>query len=192
MSAPAGVVAAAVALGVVALGILVAGMLGRRSGGLAPIGILLAIVAMAGSARPDGSLTWAGERTWTPTVVTGASAYSLAVGKGRLDLSKVAPTGATASDPAEIDVRVGVGDLTVVAPSGVGVRIIGTAAAGNVENRTSLTPTAAAAAAAPRPGSDVNRSGPRADVDVRSAAQPVLLVRADVGVGNLSIVSANG
>jgi len=192
MSAPAGVVAAAVALGVIALGILLAWMLGRRSGGLAPIGILLAVVALVGSARPDGNLTWAGERTWTPTAVTGASAYSLAVGKGRLDLSQVAPAGATAADPAEIDVRVGVGDLTVVAPTGVGVRIIGTAAAGNVENETSLTPTAAPANTTAAPGTDVNRSGPRADVDVRSAAEPVLLVRADVGVGNLSIVPANG
>jgi hypothetical protein len=181
-------IAAAVALGIVALGVLVAGALGRRAGGLAPIGLLLAVVALLGSAPSSGDVDWAGDRAWNPTTVTGTTEYTLAAGNARLDLSHVVPSGATASKPAEIDARVGAGHLTVAVPAGLAVRILASTGAGPVEvDAPGLTAT---------PGGLTDRvardGGHDVDVDVRSGAAPVLLVRADVGLGNLSLVSAHG
>ena len=181
-------IAAAVALGIVALGVLLAGVLGRRAGGLAPIGLLLAIVALLGSAPSSGDVDWAGDRTWSPTTVTGTTEYTLAAGNARLDLSHVVPAGATPSKPAEIDARVGAGHLTVAVPAGLAVRILASTGAGPVEVDApglAATPGGLTDQAAHDGGHDV-------DVDVRSGTAPVLLVRADVGLGNLSLVSANG
>ncbi len=90
-------VAAGVALAVIGLGIVAAGLSGRRAGGLAPLGILLAAVTLAASAV--GPASWAGQRTWTPTTLTGTTVYQLGVGTGRLDLRSVAVPGATAGLP---------------------------------------------------------------------------------------------
>jgi hypothetical protein len=177
IGAPAGAVAAAVALGVVALGVLIAGVLGRRAGGLAPVGVLLAIVTL-GAAANTGTITWAGDRTWTPGTVTADTQYSLGVGDAKLDLTGVSAPGATAANPAEIDVRVGVGALTVMVPRDAKVRVIADVGNGHVVNAAGLPATPAGA-----PGGDG-----AADLDVTSAPGPVVLVRADLGAGRLSIV----
>ena len=176
-SAPAGSVAAAVALGVVAVGVLLAGVLGRRAGGLAPVGVLLAIVTL-GAAANTGSVTWAGDRAWTPGSVTGRTEYNLGVGDAKLDLRNVSAPGASASSPAEIDARVGVGSLTVIVPQNVKVRVIADAGNGEVRNVAGLSAT--------RAGTQGDQEG--ADLDVASGPDPVLLVRADVGAGRVSIV----
>ena len=187
VGAPVGFVAAAVALGIVALGIVVAGLIGRRSGGLAPIGILLAVVAVVGSSA-TGRLTWAGERTWTPGVLASAdTSYTLGVGNARLDLRQVSAPNASAASPAEVDARVGVGNLTVVVPAGTAVRVLGTTGAGNIDNAADLAPTSGGQ---PVPAT-ASRHGPSADVDLQSAPNPVIVVRADVGLGNLTIDSAS-
>jgi len=183
LAAPAGSVAAAVALGVIAVGVLVAGVLGRRAGGLAPVGILLAIVTL-GAAANTGTITWAGDRTWTPGVVTGTTQYSLGIGDARLDLTNVSAPGATAASPAEIDARVGVGALTVVVPKNVKVRVIADTGNGEVQNTAGLSATPAAAPIPAGPADPHKHS----DLDVSSGTDPVVLVRADLGAGRLSIV----
>ena len=60
---------------------------------------------------------------------TGTTTYQLGVGNARLDLRGATAPGATPASPAEIDVRVGVGNLVVVVPNGVGVRVAGNAIA---------------------------------------------------------------
>jgi phage shock protein PspC (stress-responsive transcriptional regulator) len=175
---PAGV-AAAVALAVVAVGVLVAGALGRRAGGLAPVGILLAIVALVSTAQ-TGTVTWAGDRTWTPGAVTAKTEYNLGVGEGTLDLSQVSAPGATAGNPAEIDVRVGVGSLRVLVPQGADVRIVADAGNDEVSNAAGL-PLTPATATTPT-GRDTD-----ADLDVTSGSNPTLFVRAELGVGRLTI-----
>jgi phage shock protein PspC (stress-responsive transcriptional regulator) len=179
---PAGV-AAATALAIVAVGVLVAGVLGRRAGGLAPVGILLAVVAL-GSAANTGPVTWVGERTWTPGVVTADTDYTLGVGDARLDLTNVQAPGASASDPVEIDVRVGAGALTVVVPRGVGVRVVADAGNGEVRNLGGLRATPAGAT----PPASVDDQRP--DLDVTSAPNPQVLVRADLGVGRITLLTS--
>src|SRR3954447_20884829 len=139
-SAPVLAVAAGVALAVVGLGVVATGLSGRRAGALAPLGILLALVTIAaGSTR--GPVSWAGQRTWTPSTLTGTTSYQLGVGNARLDLRGVTAPGATPASPAEVDVRVGVGNLVVVVPSGVGVRVVGAGAVGGIQNAAGLAQT---------------------------------------------------
>jgi phage shock protein PspC (stress-responsive transcriptional regulator) len=183
---PVVALAAAVALAIVAAGIVAAGVAGRRAGGLAPAGIVLAVVTLAATAS-HGTLSWAGGRTWTPTTLpAGRTSYDLGVGNARLDLRQASVPGATAASPAEVDVRVGVGNLVVVVPSGLAVRVVGTTGAGNVDNAAALAATTGGTAQATS-----SRRGPHVDIDVQSAANPVLVVHADVGLGNLTIDGPN-
>jgi phage shock protein PspC (stress-responsive transcriptional regulator) len=121
---PDGLIAAAAALGVVALGVLTAGLLGRRSGGLAGIGVLLTIAVLFGAGtneagvRPGQNTALVGEYTWAPASRPAASQqYNLGAGQAELRLTNPALLrGVTASAPLEIDVRVGLGQLIVVLP----------------------------------------------------------------------------
>ena len=187
VGAPVGFDAAAVALGIVALGVVAAGLTGRRAGGLAPIGIGLAVVALVGSSV-TGRVMWAGERTWTPgPLASGTTSYTLGVGNARLDLRQVSAPNASTGSPAEVDARVGVGNLTVTVPTGTAVRILGTTAAGNIENAAQLAPSPGAQ---PVPATAAHH-GPSADVDLQTAPNPMIVVRAEVGLGNLTIDKAD-
>jgi phage shock protein PspC (stress-responsive transcriptional regulator) len=183
---PTVAVAAGVALAILGLGVVAAGLSGRRAGALAPLGILLALVTVAASSTADG-VSWAGRRTWTPTTLTGTTSYQLGLGDARLDLRGVSAPGATTASPAEVDVRVGVGNLVVVLPSGVAVRVIGTSAVGGVQNEAGLTTTTNRTTDA-----SPSHSGPRAELDGQTSAFPVVVVHADVGVGNLTIEGPTG
>jgi phage shock protein PspC (stress-responsive transcriptional regulator) len=137
------VVATAAALGVVALGVLLAGLSGRRSGGLAPIALLLAIVTLAAatiaSAGIDGDHV-----TWRPASRTAAAAgYDTAAGEVRVDLTDPAiRTGATPSDPVELSVTLGVGRMVVVVPAGTATKVDGSVGLGRVDDRAGGTGTA--------------------------------------------------
>ncbi len=182
-----GVMATVVALGVVALGVLVAGVRGRRSGALAPIGIVLAVVAAGSTATTEAGVTWAGDRTWTPERVAGQVEYTLGVGDATLDLSKLAPQDAASGPDVRIEARVGVGALTVVVPEGVPARIVADAGNGDVRNEAGLSPT-------PSPVQSSLASwlppGDREDdLDVVSGTgTPTVLVRAELGAGQITIV----
>ena len=182
-------IAAAVALGIVALGVLLAGVLGRRAGGLAPIG------HPAGDRRPRRQRRLQRRRRLgrrprlDPTAVTGTTEYTLGAGNATARPLPRLPAGATPSDPAEIDARVGAGHLTVAVPAG-----LGRPDPGEHGRRPVEVDDVAGLAADPRRPTDqaAHDGGHDVDVDVRSGTAPVLLVRADVGLGNLSLVSANG
>jgi hypothetical protein len=174
-------VAAGVALAVLGLGIVAAGLSGRRAGGLAPLGVLLAVVTLVASSVGAGS--WAGQQTWSPT---GTNAYQLGVGTGRLELTSLNVGAATAAAPAEVDARVGLGTLQVVVPDGLAVRVVGSVGVGNARNPAGLGATTSGSDA------DVTRAGPHTEIDVQSSAAPVLVVHADVGVGTLVIDRPNG
>jgi hypothetical protein len=183
-------VATAVALGVLAVGVLVAGLRGRRAGGLAPIGIVLAVVTLGLTATSEGSVTWAGTRTWTPERVAGQMEYSLGVGNATLDLSRLATT--SSQDPEtvpriEIEAQVGLGELTVVVPEDVDARIVAESGTDDVRNTANLPRT-------PSPiqslfGSWLPVNSASTDTDVVSGdGNPTVLVRAEIGAGQITIV----
>jgi hypothetical protein len=72
----------------------------------------------------------------------------------------------------------------VLVPQNVKVRVIADAGNGEVVNTASL-PATPATAPIPAGASDQHK---HADLDVSSGSDPVLLVRADLGVGRLSLV----
>jgi predicted membrane protein len=110
----------AAALGVVGLGLVVGAFIGRARG-LVVWGVLLTIAVTIASFAHVPYKGGVGDRTWTPrTLEQVQSNYRLAIGDAELDLSKVDFTGVARQ---RVDVRQGVGDLTITVPSNVVVRI---------------------------------------------------------------------
>ena len=74
-----------------------------------------------------------GQRTWQPTTVALAtSGYALGVGHGTLDLSNLDPATLNPVSPRHVDVSVGVGQLTVLVPQGMTVRVHTATSAGSL------------------------------------------------------------
>ena len=114
------------ALAVVAVGVVVAGLLGRRAGGLAPIGVLLAVSLLLASA----STSWpAAQDTGNKTVHLTSAQQAKTVpslGAGSLTLDLTAPallTDATGSSPVKVTTDVGVGQIVVQVPKGVAAQV---------------------------------------------------------------------
>jgi phage shock protein PspC (stress-responsive transcriptional regulator) len=125
------VVAMAAGLATIGVGAVVAGARGRKSGGLAPIGVLLAIaLAIAGAAATSGirvndHVSVLGDRDWHPTTAVQAEReYNLGVGDATLWLTdpRIVST-KTGIRPIEPLAQVGAGTLTVVVPDGVASRV---------------------------------------------------------------------
>jgi phage shock protein PspC (stress-responsive transcriptional regulator) len=121
--------AVAIAVGAVAIGfgIVCGAVLGRRIGGLAFLGLVLvgtAVVASSVHVHLSGGI---GNRTYTPTAAPRPN-YRLGIGDLHLDLSNVSLT----APQTQVDARVGIGNLQVIVPKGVSVRVVGHAGAGDV------------------------------------------------------------
>ena len=167
-------VASATALGVVALGIILAGVFGRRSGGLAPIAVVLALVSING-AVVHGTVGLIGNRTWHPTSVSSAeNGYDLGVGDAVLDLTDRSLATGSPTSPVEIQVRVGIGRLRVVVPNGVATQVRANVGAGDViDNVTG--------------GGRLDGSG--VDRTITTTAGPaVLIIDAQTGVGSVEVL----
>jgi hypothetical protein len=171
----AGLVATAVALGVIALGVVLAGLLGRRSGGLAPIALLLALVTAGGASAQDGVHDVQDTLSWTPaTAVAATSGYNLSTGRAVLDLTQPGlVTGATTATPVTIPASVGAGELVVIVPNGVSTRVEASVGLGAVSNRVDGTS---------------DRGGPNVTETISSGPNPVLVVNAKVGLGHVQVV----
>jgi len=111
----------AAALGVVGLGLVVGAFAGRARG-LVVWGVVLTALASAAAFVPDVPVNGGvGERTWRPaTVADLQSEYKLGIGDAELDLSRLDLTDAGRQ---RVAVRQGVGDLTIVVPADVVVRV---------------------------------------------------------------------
>ena len=173
----AGLVAVATALGIVALGVLVAGLMGRRAGGLAPVAIVLAIVAASGAA---GKGTAVGPDThdvnWTPMNASVATTgYDLGAGRAVLDLTTPGLlAGATSTSPVTIPASIGVGELVVVLPKEPSSRVDASAGLGGITNQLG-------AHAKDNGGAGFNQTIP-------NGTNPVLIVTAKVGLGHITVV----
>jgi Cell wall-active antibiotics response 4TMS YvqF len=120
----------ALAVGAVAIGfgIVCGAVLGRRIGGLAFLGLLLvgaAVVASTVHLHLGGGV---GNRTYAPAAAPRPN-YRLGIGDLHLDLSNASLT----APQTEVNARVGIGNLEVIVPQGVSVRIVGHAGVGDVK-----------------------------------------------------------
>lgn len=173
------VVAMAVGLGVVALGVITSGLLGRRSGGLAAIAVLLAIITV-NSAVAAGTRFDVGQHVWHPTsAVAVADGYDLGAGDAVLDLTSPAlVAGRTPDDPLRVRAHVRVGQLRLILPHGVSAEVQASVNAGNITDAINT--------------GDSTTSGNVAGTSVRTTVRtdterPVLIVEARIGLGNLEV-----
>jgi phage shock protein PspC (stress-responsive transcriptional regulator) len=176
------VIALAAALAVVALGVVLAGLFGRRSGGLAPVGILLAIALLIAGLAPDpGEIRAFDGRTWT--IYSRADAdqhYSQAFGDALIDLdTPELREEADPTDPVVISAAVGVGRLRVRIPQGMAVEVDADVGAGDV---TTLRRDG------DDPGWDRQENGPSQQETLRyGGSPPAIVVRAKVGLGQVEV-----
>ncbi|MCB7136687.1 PspC domain-containing protein [Cellulosimicrobium marinum] len=125
------------------LAVVVSGLRGRTSGGLGWLAAILLIVALPVSAWPvavpgvlDDSVRTVGNGSHSATDPADAEpGFALSVGDLRVDLSDLDLSDATASDPVEVPIELGAGDLTVVLPDGEPVHADVQVVAGDVQWR---------------------------------------------------------
>jgi phage shock protein PspC (stress-responsive transcriptional regulator) len=180
LPAHAGLVAMAVALGIVALGVILAGLLGRRSGGLAPIAVLLALVSILGAVG-HGVHSPFGPTRWQPLSADSAeSGYTQGAGDVTLDLTQPGlVTGRSADAPVDIPVQLGVGRIRIVVPDGSATQIDASVGAGNIDDSVNGN----------RSVSSGNGGGAGVKRTVHTHGDtPVILVRVNVGLGSVEIV----
>jgi phage shock protein PspC (stress-responsive transcriptional regulator) len=179
LPAHAGLVALAVALGVVSLGVIVAGLLGRRSGGLAPVAILLAVLSIGGAVGHgvDSPLS---TQTWRPDSAASAeSGFTFGIGDATLDLTLPGLTaGRSSTNPVDIPVQLGVGRVRIVVPDSAAVKIEASVGAGNITDDVN--------------GSRIDSSGKGAGAGLKRVLHthgdnPVIIVRTNVGLGSIEI-----
>jgi len=164
---------AAIGLLLVALGVA-----GWRAGFVSLLAVILALSAWTNTLVPTGIQASGrfGEAMWTPRSTTAGTNYHLGVGDGVLDLSKL-PTQdlGTAPVPPTIPASVGLGDLKVLVPPGLNVKVVGHVGLGEI-----LLPGDARNNG--QGGSDVSRSVVIGDGPTE------VVVNAGVGIGQLTVV----
>ena len=188
IAANATVIALAAALGIIGLGIVVAGALGRRSGGLAPIGVLVAIALAIATAvaaadlRSADRISVVGDRDWRPTTAEAATLdYNLGVGDGTLWLTDPGIlTTRQGTEPVRAMAQVGAGTLTVVVPDDVAVEVHADIAGGQLVRPDDSRRRFDGARDDDTP--EIVRTGP--------AGAPVMIVDARVGFGEIVIDTA--
>jgi len=168
--------AIAMAGSLAAIGLLLVGLglAGWRSGFVAFLAVVLAITAFTSTVVPSGIQLGGrvGDATWAPTSVTAGTNYHLGVGDGVLNLSQLPTEGLSG---ARIPAYVGLGDLKVIVPEDLTVRVVGHVGLGEI-----LLPTDAASNG--QGGSDITRSIVLGDLPTE------VVVDAGVGVGQLTVV----
>jgi phage shock protein PspC (stress-responsive transcriptional regulator) len=184
-----------VALGVIALVLVVGGLLGRRSG----IVTLFALVALVGtltaSVVPKASHTQGiGQRLWQPTTLTPADdGFALGIGHGTLDLTQLDRSALSSVAPQRVPVSVGIGQLTVLVPSGLTVVVHTTVSVGSLpapfgDNLTISGETQGNDGAfnGRDPNGDLGGVGVKRTVTAGTGA-PELVVNAKVGFGEIEV-----
>ncbi|MHB8186213.1 MAG: PspC domain-containing protein [Dermatophilaceae bacterium] len=152
----------------------VLGLAGWRPGFVTFLAILLSIAAWSSAVVPNGIHLGGriGDATWAPTSVSPDANYQLGVGDGVLDLSGLPTEGLR---EAKLPAYVGLGDLKVVVPQGLTVKVVGHVGLGEI-----LLPTDAGSSG--QGGSDVSRSVVIGDGPTQ------VVVDAGVGIGQLTVV----
>jgi len=109
------------AVGLVLAGVaLVVGTVRGRVGGVAVLAVLLASILALSLAVPGSVVDGIGNRVWRPVSADELTrSYHLGIGHGVLDLRSVVPSG----ELRTVRASVGIGNLEVIVPAGVDVRV---------------------------------------------------------------------
>ena len=167
-------IAMAGSLAAIGLLLVVLGLAGWRAGFVTFLAVVLAITTFSSTVVPTGIHVGGrvGDATWTPTSVTADAIYHLGAGTGVLDLSGLPTEGLS---EAKIPAYVGMGDLKVLVPQGLTVKVVGHVGLGEI-----LLP--ADTGSNGQGGSDVSRSVVLGDGPTE------VVVDAGVGLGQLTVV----
>lgn len=167
-------IAMAGSLAAIGLLLVVLGLAGWRAGFVAFLAVVLAITAWSSSVVPTGIHLGGriGDATWKPTSVTADANYHLGAGDGVLDLSGLPTEGLS---EAKIPAYVGLGELKVLVPDGLTVKVVGHVGLGEI-----LLPDDAGDSDGD--GTDVSRSVVIGDGPTE------VVVDAGVGLGQLTVV----
>jgi cell wall-active antibiotic response 4TMS protein YvqF len=159
-----------VAVIAVGVALLVAGFVGRTSGGLVALGIVLTIVLVATTFVEVPFGAGVGDRTVRPLAVAERT-YELSIGKLTIDLTRSSlPT--TSSQQVRLTGHVGIGQLVVVVPSGsTGVDVRAKAGVGDVQVF----------------GRDHGGFGVEYRSPGRNDVAPLLVLELSVGVGQVEV-----
>jgi len=161
-------------LAAIGLLLVVLGLAGWRAGFVGFLAVVLAITAWSSSVVPVGIHLGGpvGDRTWTPTLVTSDTNYRLTAGDAVLNLGALPKEGLS---EAKLPAYVGFGDLKVVVPEGLTVKIVGHVGLGEILVPSDLGSNG-------QGGTDVGRSVVIGDGPTE------VVVDAGVGVGQLTVV----
>ena len=167
-------IAFAGSLATMGLLMVVLGIAGWRPGFVTFLAVVLAIAAWSSAVVPNdihlgGRI---GDSHWAPTSVSAGANYHLGVGSGVLDLSKLPTEGLS---EAKIPAYVGMGELKVLVPPGLTVKVVGHVGLGEI-----LLPNDIQSSG--QGGSDVSRSVVIGDGPTE------VVVDAGVGLGQLTVV----
>jgi len=166
-------IAMAGSLAAIGLLLVVLGLAGWRAGFVAFLAVVMAITAWSSTVVPTGiHVGRIGDATWTPTSVTADANYHLGAGDGVLDLSGLPTEGLS---EAKIPAYVGLGELKVLVPDGLTVKVVGHVGLGEI-----LLPDDAGGSG--HDGTDVSRSVVIGDGPTE------VVVDAGVGLGQLTVV----
>lgn len=128
-----GAVVTASALGVIGLGLVIAGLAGRRGGFLGPVGVVLALVTLAGLSSPDYSST--PDQRWTPTTASAATdGFRTGAASSEIDLTSPALIAAARAGALDIPIDQGAGELRLLVPAGVPVEVDVSVGAGEIQD----------------------------------------------------------
>ena len=167
-------IAMAGSLAAIGLLLVVLGLAGWRAGFVAFLAVVLAITAWSSTVVPTGIHLGGrvGDATWAPTSITADANYHLGAGDGVLDLSGLPTEGLS---EAKLPAYVGLGDLKVVVPEGLTVKVVGHVGLGEIL----------------LPGDDRNDEQGGTDLArsiVIGDGPTEVVVDAGVGVGQLTVV----
>lgn len=168
------VIAMAGSLAAIGLLLLALGLAGWRAGFVAFLAVILAITAFSSAVVPSGIHLGGrmGDATWAPTSVATDADYQLGVGDGVLDLSGLPTEGLS---EAKLPAYVGLGELSVIVPEGLTVKVVGHVGLGEIR-------LPGDARSEGQGGSDITRT-----ITIGDGPTEVV-VDAGVGVGQLTVV----
>ncbi len=174
-----------IALAGVSVVVLTLGMRGRASGFSGFLVVCLALLLVTASAASrvevrDG----VGDRTWTPVPATGTTSFELGAGDATLDLSRLAATSPTPAPSAttptattaqQVNVQMGAGELTIVVPPGLDVRVDASVGFGDITHTGGV-------------GGTTETTGSDRSTSTLIGAEPVeVVVDAQLGLGQITI-----